>query len=72
MLVLSRMRNEEIVIETPHGDVITIMVINIRGDKVQLGCKADMGFIIHRREVFEAIKAKQSLSPQAFDVKRNQ
>ena len=53
MLVLSRKRNEEIII----GDVITISVVEVRGDKVRLGIEAPREVSIHRSEVYDAIKA---------------
>ena len=54
MLVLSRKINEAIVIgEGPTA--IRIVVVDIRGDKVRLGCEADPSIPIHRQEVREAI-----------------
>lgn len=52
MLVLSRKKDEKIII----GDSISIMVIDIRGDKVRLGIDAPRDVSVHRREVYEAIK----------------
>lgn len=52
MLVLSRKKDEQIII----GDSISIMVIDIRGDKVRLGIDAPKDVTVHRREVYEAIK----------------
>ena len=52
MLVLSRKKNESIVI----NDTITIVVVEIRGDKVRLGVEAPKEVPVHRREVYEAIK----------------
>ena len=52
MLVLSRKKDEKIVI----GDSITLMVIEIRGDKVRLGIEAPRDVSVHRAEVYEAIK----------------
>lgn len=51
MLVLSRRRNEAIVI---NGE-ISIVVVEIRGDKVRLGIEAPREASVHRREVYEAI-----------------
>lgn len=51
MLVLSRKKNESIVI---NNDVV-ITVIEIRGDKVRLGIAAPKDVPVHREEVFEAI-----------------
>ena len=55
MLVLSRKKNESIVID----DDITIVVVEIRGDKVRLGVDAPKEIPVHRQEVFEAIKRNQ-------------
>jgi len=54
MLVLSRKKNESIII----NDDITIVVAEIKGDKVRLGCEAPKDVPIHRKEVFDAIKRK--------------
>jgi carbon storage regulator len=56
MLVLSRKKNESIVI----SDDITIVVVEIRGDKVRLGIEAPKEVSVHRREVFDAIQAEAS------------
>ncbi|GIW99175.1 MAG: carbon storage regulator [Pirellulaceae bacterium] len=55
MLVLSRKKNESIVINND----ITIVVVEIRGDKVRLGVEAPREVPVHRREVYEAIKRAQ-------------
>ena len=55
MLVLSRKKNESIVIDND----ITIVVVEIRGDKVRLGVEAPKEIPVHRQEVFEAIKRNQ-------------
>ena len=52
MLVLSRKKNESIVINND----ITIVVVEIRGDKVRLGIEAPKEIPVHRREVFDAIQ----------------
>ena len=52
MLVLSRQRDESIVI----GDNIVITIVDIRGDKVRLGIEAPGEVPVHRQEVFEAIQ----------------
>lgn len=52
MLVLSRKKDEKIII----GDQITLMVIDIRGDKVRLGIDAPKDVAVHRQEVYEAIR----------------
>lgn len=52
MLVLSRKKNESIVINND----IRIVVVEIRGDKVRLGVEAPREVPVHRREVYEAIQ----------------
>ena len=56
MLVLSRKKNESIVI----NDDITIVVVEIRGDKVRLGVEAPKEVPVHRREVFDAIHRNET------------
>lgn len=56
MLVLSRKKNESIVI----ADDITIIVVEIRGDKVRLGVEAPKEVPVHRREVFDAIRRNEA------------
>jgi carbon storage regulator len=52
MLVLSRKKDEKIKI----GNDITVMVIEIRSDKVRLGIEAPKEITVHRQEVYDAIK----------------
>lgn len=52
MLVLSRKKNESIIINND----ITITVIEVRGDKVRLGVDAPKEIPVHRREVYDAIQ----------------
>ena len=55
MLVLSRHVDEKIII----NDNITVMVIEIRGDKCRLGIDAPAHVTIHREEVYKAIQREQ-------------
>lgn len=57
MLVLSRKKNESIII----NDHITVTVVEIRGDKVRLGIEAPKEVSVHRREVYEAIRSQAQL-----------
>lgn len=52
MLVLTRKKNETIRI----GDDISIVVVEIRGDKARLGIEAPKEIPVHREEVYQAIK----------------
>jgi carbon storage regulator len=56
MLVLSRKKNESIVI----ADQIVITVVEIRGDKVRLGIQAPKEVPVHRSEVHAAIQSEQA------------
>jgi carbon storage regulator len=52
MLVLSRKKNESIVIA--DGEIV-VTVVEIRGDKVRLGVVAPKEITVHRQEVQDAI-----------------
>ena len=52
MLVLSRQRDESIII----ADNIKITIVDIRGDKVRLGIDAPKEIPVHRQDVFDAIQ----------------
>ncbi len=64
MLVLSRQRDESIVI----GDDVIVTIVDIRGDKVRLGVNAPGEIPVHRQEVYDAIRRENrqsaELSPQ--------
>lgn len=71
MLVLSRKKNESIVI----NNNITVVVVEIRGDKVRLGVEADKSVPVHRKEVHDAIKRNEAMNvsmpclPEVIDTK---
>ena len=65
MLVLSRQKNESIMI----GDDIKVIVVDIRGDKVRLGIEAPADVPVHRREIWERIKAMLQESASKEDPK---
>jgi len=58
MLVLSRQRDESIVI----GDNVVVTIVDIRGDKVRLGIEAPGEIPVHRQEVYEAIHREKQKS----------
>ncbi|OGZ67045.1 MAG: hypothetical protein A3D35_02100 [Candidatus Staskawiczbacteria bacterium RIFCSPHIGHO2_02_FULL_34_9] len=61
MLVLSRQRNEKIIIgNDPNiNNNIVIKVVDIIGNKVRLGIEAPQSIPIHRKEVWEAIQIQK-------------
>jgi carbon storage regulator len=67
MLVLSRKKNESIVINND----ITVTVAEIRGDKVRLGIVAPKEVPVHRQEVYDAIhgKSDEATAPTTVAVK---
>ncbi len=60
MLVLSRQRDESIVI----GDDVVVTIVDIRGDKVRLGIDAPREIPVHRQEVYDAIQRENQHSTQ--------
>ncbi len=52
MLVLSRKKNEKIVI----NESIVITIVDVRGDRVRIGIDAPRDVPIHREEVQKAIE----------------
>ncbi len=64
MLVLSRKRDERIMI----GDEISLLVVDIMGDKVRLGIEAPSDVAVHRKEVYEAIQRERALEIEVVGV----
>jgi carbon storage regulator len=60
MLVLSRQRDESIII----NDNVVVTIVDIRGDKVRLGIEAPKEVAVHRREVYEAIQRENLRAAQ--------
>ncbi len=60
MLVLSRKKNESIIIDGS----ITVTVVEIRGDKVRLGISAPRDIPIHREEIYDRIHG-EPVSPES-------
>jgi carbon storage regulator len=51
MLVLTRRINESIVI----NDDVSVLVVEVRGDRVRLGIEAPKDVSVHRKEVYDVI-----------------
>ncbi len=56
MLVLSRKKNESVVI----GENVEITIVDVRGDKVRLGINAPRDISVHRKEIHERIQRAKS------------
>jgi carbon storage regulator len=67
MLVLSRQRDETIVI----GDDIEMTIVDIRGDKVRIGIRAPSHVAVHRKEVYDAIKRENEQAARFEDNELN-
>ncbi|NQS89559.1 carbon storage regulator CsrA [Patescibacteria group bacterium] len=58
MLVLTRQKDESIMIG--EGDnVVEIVIVDVRGERVRLGIIAPRDVSVHRKEIFEAIKKEK-------------
>lgn len=61
MLVLSRQKDEQIVI----ADIVKITIVEVRGDHVRIGIAAPKQVSVHRREVWLKIQAEKQQSTAA-------
>jgi carbon storage regulator len=60
MLVLTRKLGEVIRV----GDVVTVRVLEVRGNQVRLGVEAPADVRIYREEVYRAIHAENEPAPE--------
>lgn len=60
MLVLSRKKNEKVII----GENIEVRVIDVRGDRVKLGFVGPADVPIHREEIFRRIDEWSQAEPE--------
>lgn len=67
MLVLSRRKHERIMI----GDDITILVVEIRGNRVRLAIDAPEKLPVHRAEVYEALKRELPPITSDYDLEES-
>ncbi len=61
MLVFTRRRDEAIVI----GDGIEVRVLRTGKDAVRIGVSAPASVLVHRREVYDAVRAANQTAAQA-------
>ncbi len=55
MLVLGRRKDESIMI----GDGVEVVIVSLRGDKVDLGVKAPRKVPVHRGEIYDVIQNQE-------------
>ena len=60
MLVLTRRINESIVI----NDDVSVLVVEVRGDRVRLGIEAPKDITVHRKEIYDVIQSTDSEKPK--------
>jgi len=66
MLVLTRKKEQSIMI----GDNIEVIVVSVRGEKVQLGFKVADDIPVHRKEVYDEIREKTQLKNSTVNKPR--
>jgi len=59
ILVLSRTVNEKIIITSPDGTRITLMVVEIRGNKMRLGVDCPRAWLVHRAEIQDRVDSEK-------------
>ena len=64
MLVLARKVGQSIVV----NDNVEILIIEVRGDQVRLGIEAPRSIPVHRKELFEQIRAENLKAAAEADV----
>jgi carbon storage regulator len=64
MLLLSRKKDEKIRI----NDDVTIVVIEIRGDRVRLGVEAPQATSVYREELYQAIQHQAEANQEGTSV----
>lgn len=65
MLVLTRKRNESIII----GDDIKVTIVEVKGDQVKLGITAPKDITVHREEIYLEIQKENQLAAEStFEV----
>ncbi|MFP4496754.1 MAG: carbon storage regulator CsrA [Vulcanimicrobiota bacterium] len=62
MLVLTRKKNESIIIDNN----IEVLVLDVKGDQIRLGINAPKSIKIHRKELLDNIK-EQNVSSQGVN-----
>lgn len=59
MLVLSRNQGESIVIQTPAGELVEVMIVECQGKKIRVGIEAPKDHIVYRKELLQKIQCQR-------------
>lgn len=51
MLILSRVKGQSIVLTASNGEQATVLIVDVKGDRVRVGIEADSKVAVHRQEV---------------------
>lgn len=70
MLILSRRKREKIVIQAPGGELIEVLIVDPRTDRVRVGVKAPEAYIVDREEIYERRLAEREQELDAEGAKR--
>ena len=62
MLILSRITGESIIIQTPNGDKIEVVISLVQGKKIRLGVNAPKNHLVYRKELAGKFEAPQENS----------
>ena len=64
MLILSRKTGQSLILTTDAGEVIEVMISDIRsGPTVRVGIEAPKSLQIWRKEIYEEVKKEQKQEP---------
>jgi len=64
MLALTRKKGESIMV----GDNVEIIIISVSGDQAKLGIIAPKSIAIHRKEIYEQIRAENRAAAESINV----
>lgn len=65
MLIVSRQRDQKVIVETSPGVTVSVQIIDIRGDKVRVGIEAPKSMRVDREEVYARRAAELAGPPDA-------
>lgn len=64
MLVLSRKKNESVMIACPDGSILEVLFVDFQGSSIRLGFAGPREIEVHRKEVWRAIQREKNNGAQ--------